>query len=409
MRTITNAVGMLLVVTATFVATAAAAVSAPTSRSAPTIDGKVYVGSTLTAGNGLWNNSPTSYSYQWLRCAADGTACANIGGSASKTYTLVKADIGHTIVVLVTATNSGGSSPPTNSKPTNVITPATAPTAATPPAITGDPFVGEQLVADAGTYGGGAVDRYTFQWQRCDTNGGSCTDIAGATAQTYGVLKTDVGHTLRVQVTATNPFGNTASQSKATPVIKAAPTPPAPVTTTITATRQETTCCQTAILSGTVSTNKAGEKITILAQEQDGIVPDVIGTVVTDSSGNWSLTVHPMIQTLYVAQTSTSKTTPLVVKVHPRLGLGVSGNDFSAKVTGRDSFGGAVALFQVQTASGDWKTIQLVVTNLQSVARFHVNLKRGKTYHVRIYLPQRQAGAGYLDGTSHVRRVGGAS
>jgi hypothetical protein len=409
MRTITKVVGMLLVVTATFVATAAAAVSAPTSKSAPTVEGKVVVGSALSAGNGLWNNSPTSFSYQWLRCAADGTACSNIAGATSRSYTLVKADIGHTIVVLVTASNSGGSSPPTNSKPTDVITPATAPTAATPPAIKGQPFVGEQLVADAGTYGGGAVDRYGFQWRRCDADGGNCAAISEATAQTYGVLKTDVGHTLRVDVTATNRYGSTMSESKATPVIRTAPAPPVPVTTTITATRQETTCCQTVTLSGTVSTAKAGEKITILAQEQDEIVPDVIGTVVTDSSGNWLLTVHPMIATQYVAQTSTSKTTPLLVKVHPRLGLGVSGNNFSAKITGRDSFGGAVALFQVQARSGGWRTVQLVVTNLQSVARFHVNLKRGKTYSVRIYLPQRQAGTGYLDGTSHTRRVGGAS
>ena len=49
------------------------------------------------------------------------------------------------------------------------------------------------------------------------------------------------------------------------------------------------------------------------------------------------------------------------------------------------------------------------MTDVESVARFHVNLRRGKTYFVRIYLPQRQAGPGYLDGTSHVRRVGGAS
>ena len=105
----------------------------------------------------------------------------------------------------------------------------------------------------------------------------------------------------------------------------------------------------------------------------------------------------------------TSKSNPLTVQVHPRLGLGVSGNNFSAKITARDTFAGAVALFQVRTPSGGWNTVQLVVTNLQSVAKIHVNLKRGKTYFVRIYLPQRQAGPGYLDGVSHVRRVGGAS
>jgi len=404
---------VLLAATATLLGTTGAAVAAaqaPTSRSAPTIDGKLIVGSTLTAGNGMWNNNPTSFTYQWLRCAADGTACAKIGGSAgsAQTYTLTKADVGHSIVVLVTASNGSGSSPPTNSKPTDPITPAVAPTASTPPAITGKPFVGEQLVADTGKYGGGAVDRFTFQWRRCDGSGGSCTDIAGATAQTYGVLKGDVDNTLRVDVTARNAYGSTVSESKATPVIQAAAAP-TPVTTTITASSPTTICCQTVTLSGTVSTKKAGERITVLAREDDALVNDPIAIVTTDATGNWSTKVLPKIETTYIAQTSTTKSDPITVDVHPRLGLGVAGNTFSAKITARDTFAGAVALFQVATPGGAWTTRQLIVTNLQSVARFHVPLRRGKTYLVRIYLPQKQAGAGYLDGTSHVRRVGGAS
>jgi hypothetical protein len=311
--------------------------------------------------------------------------------------------------VLVTATNSAGSSPPTNSKPTDPITPAAAPTNTQPPSITGKPFVGEQLVADVGTYGGGAVDKYAFQWRRCDASGANCTDISGATGQTYGVLKADLGHTLRVDVTASNEFGKTVSESKPTAAIKTAPTPPTPVTTTITASKTETICCQTVTLSGTVSTHKPGERITVLAFDFGEDVGEPMAPVTTDTSGNWAVKVVPKIETTYIAQTSTSKSNPLQIGVHPRLGFGFSGNNFSAKITAKDTFAGAVALFQIQTPSGGWQTKQLVVTDLHSVARFHVNLRRGKTYTVRIYLPQRQAGPGYLDGTSHVRRVGGAS
>jgi hypothetical protein len=162
-------------------------------------------------------------------------------------------------------------------------------------------------------------------------------------------------------------------------------------------------------LTGTVSTHKAGELITILSREDEDIVSHSAAQATMDASGSWSVKVTPMIETTYIAQTSTTKSSPITIQVHPRLGLGVSGNNFSAKITARDTFAGAVALFQVRTAAGGWRTRQLVVTNLRSVARFHVNLRRGKTYFVRIYLPQRQAGAGYLDGTSHMRRVGGAS
>jgi hypothetical protein len=403
--------GAVLGIAAISAVTAATAVaaSAPTSRLAPTIEGKLTVGSTLTASNGLWNGSPTSFGYQWLRCGAGGMNCSRIGGATSKTYTTTKSDVGHALVVLVTAKNSAGSSEPTNSKPTDPITTATAPTVSTAPTITGKPLVGEQLVADAGKYGGGAVEKFTFQWQRCDTSGGACVDIAGATAQTYGVLRADVDHTLRVEVTARNEFGSTVSQSKATPVVKTAAAPPTPVTTTIAASKPVTICCQAVTLSGTVSTRKAGERITILSLENDDIVSDPIAILNTDASGSWSTKVVPKIETTYIAQTSTSKSNPLTIKVHPRLGFGVNGNNFTAKITARDTFAGAVALFQVRQPSGGWKTIQLVVTNLNSVARFHVNLKRGKTYFVRIYLPQRQAGPGYLDGVSHARRVGGAS
>jgi hypothetical protein len=409
MANLIRAVGAVLVVAATLAATAAAAASAPTSRSAPTVEGKLIVGSTLSAGNGLWNNNPTSFTYQWLRCAPDGTACSQISGATKRDYTLTKADVGHSIVVLVTATNSAGSSPPTNSKPTDVVTPAVAPTNTVSPSITGKAFVGEQLVADAGKYGGGAVDSFAFQWRRCDASGANCTDISGATAQTYGVLKADVSHTLRVQVTAKNEFGSTQSESKPTAVVKLAPEPPTPVTTTITASKQETICCQKVTLSGTVSTHKADEQVTILQLEDDDIVNDPIAVLHTDASGNWSTQVVPKIETTFIAQTSTSKSSPLTIRVHPRLGLGVSGNNFTAKITAKDTFAGAVALFQTRTPTGNWHTVQLVVTDLNSVARFHVNLKRGKTFFVRIYLPQRQAGPGYLDGTSHVRRVGGAS
>ena len=154
--------------------------------------------------------------------------------------------------------------------------------------------------------------------------------------------------------------------------------------------------------------NKSGEPITIIAIEFDQDVTNTVAKAVTDASGNWSTLVKPLVETIYTAQTSTSKSQAVKVTVHPRVGFGISGNNFSAKITGRDTFAGAVALFQVQTNTG-WRTRAVIVVNTFSVARFHVNLKRGHTYTVRIYLPQRQAGPGYLDGSSHIRRVGGNS
>jgi hypothetical protein len=404
------AAGALLLVLAVGVgvatASAARSAAAPVNTSAPVISGQSYVGKTLTSTQGGWQNSPTSYSYQWVRCDQNGNSCAQISAATSKTYTPTSADVNHTLESWVTATNSGGTAGPVSSKPTAMITPALAPTKTTVPSIVGKPLVGESLVADPGKYSGGAVASFTYQWQRCVEATVTCTDISGANGQTYKAVKADVGMRLGVQVTATNPFGKTTNAAKPTGAITV---PVVLVATTLSASARSTICCQRVHLSGTISPAKAGEPITILARQFDDIASYAIATTTTDASGNWSVTVTSMIQSDYTAQTSTSTSQPVTVAVHPRVGFGVNGNTFSAKVTASDSFAGSVAWFQLQTANGGWHRIALVVINPFSVAKFHVALKKGHTYRLRIYLPQPQAGPGYLDGTSHSQRVGGTA
>jgi hypothetical protein len=83
--------------------------TAPTETAAPSISGTPAVGSTLTASQGSWSGSPTSYTYAWSRCDANGNSCATIDGATSNTYTVSEADAGGTLRVLVTATNANGS------------------------------------------------------------------------------------------------------------------------------------------------------------------------------------------------------------------------------------------------------------------------------------------------------------
>jgi hypothetical protein len=66
---------------------------------------------------------------------------------------------------------------------------------------------------------------YTYQWQECDAAGGSCTAIGGATAATYTPVAAEVGHTLRVEVTASNEVGSgkATSQQSAVVSVLAAP------------------------------------------------------------------------------------------------------------------------------------------------------------------------------------------
>jgi hypothetical protein len=93
----------------------------PQNTSLPAISGTPAQGQTLSAAPGSWTNSPTTFSYQWLRCDASGAACAPIAGQTGTTYTVGSADVGKTLAVSVTATNAVGSSSPAQSQPTAVV------------------------------------------------------------------------------------------------------------------------------------------------------------------------------------------------------------------------------------------------------------------------------------------------
>jgi hypothetical protein len=93
----------------------------PSNTSSPVISGTARQGQVLTAGAGTWSGSPTSYTYNWLRCDSSGANCVAISGATSSSYTLVSADVGSTVRVRVIASNSGGSTAAT-SAPTAMVT-----------------------------------------------------------------------------------------------------------------------------------------------------------------------------------------------------------------------------------------------------------------------------------------------
>jgi hypothetical protein len=81
----------------------------PVNTVLPAISGSKIVGETLTASNGTWNNSPTSYTYQWSSASTAGGSYTNISGATNATYVITASDIDRYIKVSVTAENGGGS------------------------------------------------------------------------------------------------------------------------------------------------------------------------------------------------------------------------------------------------------------------------------------------------------------
>jgi hypothetical protein len=99
------------------------------------------------------------------------------------------------------------------------------PTPKTLPTISGTPEVGLTLVATRGTWKGSPTS-FHFQWNRCDTAGAACVAIGGATGKIYTPTLGDVGHTLRVNVTARNADGATTATSAATGIVSPSGCPP---------------------------------------------------------------------------------------------------------------------------------------------------------------------------------------
>jgi hypothetical protein len=93
----------------------AAAASGPVSTAPPTITGDASADGTLTASPGTWNGTqPITFKYQWLICGNDGNACHDISGATAQTYQPTKNDVGNTVRVKVTATDSSGSTDTTS-------------------------------------------------------------------------------------------------------------------------------------------------------------------------------------------------------------------------------------------------------------------------------------------------------
>jgi hypothetical protein len=208
----------------------ARSLTAPQNTAPPTITGVPEEGETLVGDRGQWTGTePITYTPQWRRCDAAGAACVSIVGATKTTYTVKAEDVGHTIRLQVRASNKDGNATAT-SKPTGVVKAAlpNAPRNTTAPSIAGVAKVGEILTGSKGQWEGTEPIAYTYQWQRCDTTGGSCADISGASQITYTLTSADVGNTVRFRVTASNTAGRTTAFSAATAVVAGVTPPPPP-------------------------------------------------------------------------------------------------------------------------------------------------------------------------------------
>ena len=177
---------------------------------APSITGTAQVGETLTVSTSGISDSDgledATFSYQWL---ADD---AEIDAATSPTYTPVTADVGKTINVRVSFTDSLGNAE-------TVTSAATPPVAATVP---GSPDGLAVSVSDTGKLdlswdapgsdGGSGVTGYKVQWRESSGSWGTPADVSeeAATGTSYTVSGLTDGTEYVFRVMAVNSVGNSA-------------------------------------------------------------------------------------------------------------------------------------------------------------------------------------------------------
>jgi hypothetical protein len=205
-------------------ATAAVLPLPPTDTAAPSISGFAQQGQTLSEAHGSWSNGPTGYAYQWEDCDTSGNSCSPIPGATEPTYLLSTEDVGRTVRVLEIADNAGGPGSAAPSPETPVVLPAT-PGNTVLPSISGSAQLGQTVTEARGSWSNNPTT-YSYQWEDCDPSGNNCSAIFGATGEAYNPSSNDIGHTIRVQETASNASGNSLPASSAQTAVVAALTPP---------------------------------------------------------------------------------------------------------------------------------------------------------------------------------------
>ncbi|MGD0455341.1 MAG: hypothetical protein ABSB69_17275, partial [Solirubrobacteraceae bacterium] len=98
---------------------------------------------------------------------------------------------------------------------------ATKPANTALPAVSGEAKDEKTLTASTGTWTGSPTITYSYQWESCNTAGESCSSISGATASSYTIAHEQVGHTIRVKVTAKNSAGEASATSAQTATVAA--------------------------------------------------------------------------------------------------------------------------------------------------------------------------------------------
>jgi plastocyanin len=185
------------------------------------------------------------------------------------------------------------------------------------------------------------------------------------------------------------------------------------VSVTLAASRSVVPFGASVTMSGVVSSQAAGETVTVSTQECGKTSFTRLGDATTTAGGNWTLAVKPPRNSVYQARFRAADSPAVTVKVRPALRLTRVGSRFAVRVTAAQSFVGKFVFLQrYRAAVRKWATIKPVklasartptAGTVATSARFRSRVRRG--WRLRTLLTQAQAGTCYVASPSNVVRV----
>ena len=199
---------------------------------APVIEGSAQLEESLLARTS-WNISDADgmtnpvFRYQWI--SNDGTMDTDIDGATSVSYTIVAADVGKTIKVLVSFTDDAGNPEMLTSAPTGVVSGQRNSPPTGLPTIGGTPQVGQRLTVNtSGIADSDGLTNVSYGASWYAGEGYLRGQIGQGYDLSYTVSRRDVGMTLDVTVNFKDDAGKYASLTSAPTAVVAATSPAAP-------------------------------------------------------------------------------------------------------------------------------------------------------------------------------------
>lgn len=201
-----------------------------------------------------------------------------------------------------------------------------------------------------------------------------------------------------------------SKNAKMTVTVTSTATPPGNATISLAAAPTIVTYGGKVTLSGTLSTQKAGEQLTIQQQPCGASAFATATTVTTTTGGAYTFAVQPTTNTTYRVQFKNATSTTVSVRVRPRITLGkVAPRRFTVTVRAGASFAAkAVAVQRFNASTRRWILVRYatlragsgsVAPTVTSAVTFTLNV-RPRT-KVRVVMGTSTAGSCFAPGVSN--------